>query len=91
MTNLTPETVIQAGREAYRMTHGMGVNYILRQVAIDLDLEGEDYEDLVLHLVTADEIDEEAYRWVTQPSKKAETFRSTVPEGYGGGWSGQTF
>lgn len=90
MTNLTPENVIQAGREAYQRTSGMGVNYILDQVAIDLDLVGEDYEDLVYHLVTAEVIDSDAYRWATSGGD-VPTARSTVPEGsQGGGWNVST-
>lgn len=99
MTNLNPDVVIRAGRDAYRTASGMGRNYILRAVAVDLGLEGEDYEDLVYHLVTAKVIDEDAWRWVTQTGERAETARSTVPEGSQGGdwnvstttgWSGRT-
>lgn len=38
---------------------------VIRVVAGLLDLEGEDYEDLIRHLVSADEVDADALRWVT--------------------------
>jgi len=73
MTHLTPDVVIEAGREAYRMTgnDSISLGFIVQQVAADLDLEGEDYEDLVRHLVTADVIDEDTWRWVTQTGERA--------------------
>jgi hypothetical protein len=92
MLNLTAEQIIESGRSTYRTIPADDIRSqetVFRVVGRALDLEGEDYEDLVRHLVTADVIDEEAWRWVTSGSRA--TAHSTVPEGsQGGGWNVST-
>lgn len=65
---ISAEKVIERGRKTYRTippddTYAQGV--VLKVVASMLDLEHRDYEDLIRHLVTADEVDTDALRWAT--------------------------
>ena len=72
----TAAQVIAAGRNVYRsILNGapLSIEALLSYTALALGLEGEDYEDLVRHLVTADEVDEDAFRWVTSSDRAAGT------------------
>ncbi len=97
MDTVPAARIIEAGRKTFRSTPADDIysqNVVIRVTANMLGLEGEDYQDLVRHLVSADEIDADAWRWVTQNDATRVDLgfpRSTVPEGYGGGWTGQTF
>ena len=59
--------IIAAGRNTYRSAQpddDQRRDAALRYTAIALELEGANYEDLIRHLITADEIDEDAWTWV---------------------------
>ncbi len=65
---VSAEKVIEAARKTYRTippddTYSQGV--VLKVTAHMLDLDDDDYIDLVRHLVTADDVDADAFRWVT--------------------------
>lgn len=65
---ISAEEIIAGGRKTYRTippddTYAQSI--VLKVVASMLNLEDPDYEDLVRHLVTADEVDTDAFRWAT--------------------------
>ena len=65
---VSAEKVLEGGRKTYRTIPPDDTytqNIVLKVVASMLNLEHPDYEDLIRHLVTADEVDTDAFRWAT--------------------------
>lgn len=68
---VSADRIIEGARKTYQTiptddTYAQDV--VIRVVAGLLDLEGEDYADLIRHLISADEVDADALRWVTVKS-----------------------
>jgi hypothetical protein len=64
---VSADRIINAVRKTYRSIppdDARAQNVVFDVAASLLNLEHADYADLVIHLVTADVIDEDAYRWV---------------------------